>query len=280
MNSTLRKCTLFVAAALAVCGSSFALAGNTTDVSAEESSEKRYYEGEISTYALTLTDTVDFARMEETEFELPYDIPYYSTNLSNGCGAVAGGIIVGYYDKYCENLIADYTTCYESGYYKLQDSTYIPATIQELYTLMNTNVSGAGVSESECMDGLRAYVKNRELSIGFTVVKNASYNFNHTTFKNAINNGRPVLLFCDSVDLVDFSIGDTQVKTYSIQTTTIPHVVVGFGYYQIRYYDESDNNFRTDTYLTVASGWSCNNVGYLKVGDSSWLDSGYAVNIY
>lgn len=281
MKSILRKITCFVTTALTVCCGALGMAANVA--SAEEVSERRYYDvPSISTYANAGdVETVTFTRREETYIGTPNNVPYYySLTLENACGPIGGGIVVGYYDKYFQNLIPDYTNYYAAtGKYRPQDDTYVPAMIQELYTAMGTNVDALGVSEQECLSGLETYVEGQGYSASYTAIKPYNGSFNHTAYQNAINNGEPVLLFCDSVELIDSDSGDTQDEFITTQVSS-DHIIVGFGYRILKYYDENDNNFRTDTYLKVASGWDFNNMGYVRINEDSWLDSAYVVDIY
>ncbi len=278
-----KKCTCVVATLLLVAGGAFGAPANAPSVAkAEETYEGRYYDAPIvSTRAAGDVETVTFHHKSETYTVTPNNVPYYySHTLSNACGPIGGGIVVGYYDKYYQNLIPNYTNYYPAtGKYRPQDSTYVPAMLQEMYTAMQTNVVAPGVSEGECLDGLEAYVEGKGYSISYTTVKTISSSFNHTAYQNAINNGQPVLLFCDSVVLKSLASGETQDRTVVMQESQ-DHIMVGFGYQKIKYYDANNNNFRTDTYLKVASGWDYNDLGYIKINDDSCIDSAFAVDIY
>ena len=280
MKSILKKLTCFVAALMAVCGSAVSLTTNTA--SADEALEGRYYDKPVvSTRAAGDVETVNFARVDNIYIQTPNRVPlYYHDTLQNACGPIGGGIIVGYYDKYFQNLIPNYTNYYTaSGKYRPQDSTYVPAMIQSMYTLMQTNVVAPGVSESECLDGLESYVEGKGYSISYTAVKPYNGAFSHTAYQNAINNGEPVILFCDTVQLLQISENDTYNRIIVAQESQ-DHIIVGFGYQIYRYYNTSGTNFRTDIYLAVATGWNINNIGFVKINDDSWLDSCFAVDIY
>ena len=283
MKSTMKKSTCLVATLLLLVGSAFSAPTNVANAAAEEVSyEGRYYDvPSVSTRAAGDVETITFAQKDDQYIGLPNNVPYYySNNLTNACGAVGGGIVVGYYDKYFQNLIPNYTNYYTAtGKYRPQDSTYVPAMIQSMYTLMQTNVVAPGVSEQECLDGLEAYVEGKGYSISYTAVKPYGGSFNHTAYQNAINNGQPVILFCDSIVLVELDSGEMQDETIVMQESQ-DHIIVGFGYEVIKYYDVYNRNFRTDIYLKVASGWDPNKLGYIKINDESWLDSGFAVDIY
>ena len=280
MKSILKKLTCFVAALMAVCGSAVSLTTNTA--SADEALEGRYYDKPVvSTRAAGDYENISYANKESTYIQTPNRVPlYHHGTLENACGPIGGSIVVGYYDKYFQNLIPNYTNYYTAtGKYRLQDSTYIPALIQEMYTMMQTNVVAPGVSESECLDGLEAYVEGKGYSISYTAVKPYNGTFNHTAYQNAINNGQPVILFCDTVQLVQASEYDTYDQI-GIAQESQDQIIVGFGYHIYRYYNASGTNFRTDIYLAVATGWYPNNIGFVKINDDSWLDSGFAVDIY
>lgn len=281
MKSTMKKCTCFVAAALAVAFGGIGL--TPKKASADEASERRYHDAPMISTCASAGDYEDiyFARKEVTYVGTPNNVPYYYSNtLSNACGAVAGGIVVGYYDKYFQELIPGYTNYYTAtGKYRPQNDTYIVPMMAELYDLMQINVVAPGVSESECLDGLEAFVEEQGYSIDYTAVMPYGSSFDHEDYQDAVSAGEPVLLFCDSVTLCEIFIRDTNDRV-SVSQVSQDHIVVGFGYQIVQYYDENDNNFRTDTYLKVASGWNPNNMGYLKINDDNWLDSAFAVDIY
>ena len=280
MKSILKKLTCFVATLVAVCGSAVNLTVNTAY--ADQALEGRYYDKPVvSTRAAGDVETVNFASVDNIYIETPNRVPlYYSNTLENACGPIGGGIVVGYYDKYFQNLIPNYTNYYPAtGKYRPIDNTYVPAMLQEMYTAMQTNVVAPGVSESECLDGLEAYVEGKGYSISYTAVKPYNGTFSHTAYQNAINNGQPVILFCDSVQLLVISENDTYNRIIVAQESQ-DHIIVGFGYQIYRYYDVNGNNFRTDTYLTVASGWNPNDIGFVKINDEGWIDSAFAVDIY
>ena len=279
MKSILKKLTCFVATLVAVCGSAVSLTANTA--SADQTVEGRYYDKPVVSRAAGDVETINFASIDNVYIETPNRVPLYDSNtLENACGPIGGGIVVGYYDKYFQNLIPNYTNYLTTtGKYRPQDSTYVPAMLQEMYTLMQTNVIAPGVSEDECLDGLEAYVEGKGYSIRYRAVKPYNGTFSHTAYQNAINNGQPVILFCDTVQLVQASEYDTYNQIIVAQESQ-DHIIVGFGYQIYRYYNASGTNFRTDIYLAVATGWNLNKIGFVKINDDGWLDSGFAVEIY
>ena len=230
-------------------------------------------------------ETINFTDREEEYIETVNGVPTYSTTseLSNACGAVAGAIIVGFYDKYYTDLIDGYASSFaSSGKYKSADKTYIPALISKLYTLMRTNVDDVGVSESDCLSGLKSYVESTGHAIDYSSVKTAS-KLNENNYKNAIEANKPVLIFSKQTEVYNFIMSDTYAE-FSSTTVNGNHIFVGYGYYQIKYYNGS-TNFRTDTYIKVASGLAQQSTGYLKVSSTvdsnagKWFDNGYVVSV-
>lgn len=275
MKSILKKCIYPVVASVVLCASVVSMPLSMADAE----TEKRYYDAPSFMYASESNEIINFSRKEEELVELPYAVPvYFSNTLSNACGAIAGAMIVGFYDKYYEDLIPNYVSYYTAnGRYRRPDSTYIPALMQNLYTLMQTNVVDVGVSVSECLSGLQQYVVSKSRNITYTDIKSTT--FNETAYKNGLSNLKPSLLFCSGANLYQIRTGDTQDEVLYALTSN-SHIVVGTGYYKVRYYNSNNINFRTDTYLIVSTGWQVNSVAYMKANDTSWLDDGYVVNIY
>lgn len=268
-------CVLAAFLTLATCG------GLSSVNAKADNSEKRYYDDTPVSPRITVVERIDYTRKEEEVYELPNLVPkYYENTLANVCGPVAGGIVVGYYDKYFENLIPNYTAYYPAtGKYKRNDSTHIPALMQSLYTLMRTNVDDVGVSEADCLNGLRSYVQGKGESLSYSSIMNSSNTvLNTSAYISSIQAQKPVLLFCNTITLYTLYLSDG-FDELAIEYTANSHIAVGYAYYVVRYYN-GNTNFRTDTYLEIATGWQIPHYGYLKISSTEWLDAGYSVTIY
>lgn len=236
-------------------------------------------------YSSSDTETINFTSRELDSNTTVSNVPlYYQTSdLGNACGATAGAIIIGFYDRYYQELIPNYSSYLEVvNRYLSNDNTYIPALMQELYTLMRINVDAPGVSMPDCMDGLNEYVSDKNRTFSYTNVK-SSDGINLNSYIASIDANKPVILFNGSTDIYKISHGsnsDTLVKS----TISNNHVYVGYGYSIISYYN-SNGNFRTDTYLIVACGLSTLTTGYLRVSSTAttvsndWSLYGYSVSI-
>lgn len=231
------------------------------------------------------SETVYFTSRESEYTETTNGVPLYylSGNLTNGCGAAAGAIVVGFYDKYYENLIPDYTAYFPAtGKYKINDNTKVPALMSELYNLMRINVDDVGVNETDCLNGLRSYVQSKNLTVNYSSIKSSSQ-FSLSAFSSAINSNKPVLLFSEANTVCIFTnTSDREIITKSIISEN--HIYVGYGIHTVRYYN-GNVNFRTDTYIRVATGWDITNNGFILVSSTastvknSWFVNGYAVTI-
>ena len=271
-----KKLVSFVAAIMALTVVSSSSVSVFATAHAEE--EKRYYDVQPIASATINEDLVTYTSVEQTSVRLTGGMPiYYTTTLTNACGPVAGSIIVGYYDKYFADLIPNYSTIYAaSGKFRMMDSTYIPNLQQQLYTAMRTNVDDVGVSESDCLNGLKSYVQGKGSSLSYTSLKGAT--FNENGFINAMSALEPVLLFCNSVTLYDIFVTEDDTSISQIGQST-NHIMVGGGYLKLKYYNGT-NNFRTDIFIEARTGWLTNSLGYVKLEDASWIDSAYRVSIY
>jgi len=211
------------------------------------------------------------------EYFIPYLAPMYSgvSGLTNCCGAVAGAIIVGYYDKYYPNMIEGWDSYYSSGRYRLQNSTYVNPLITELYTLMRTNVDDVGVSEDDFVNGLETYIEGQGYNI--TMQDALGSSLNYEACKTAIDNNKVIALLSNPANVYDMSIVN-EYDTVSSYYVNSGHIMVACGYRDVCYYDENGNMFRNDKYLYVCTGLDTLTGAYYKVNPHS-LNAAYIVNI-
>lgn len=241
--------------------------------------EGRYSsDSNIMPYAAVSSETVSYTSKEETYEETAYGMPIYyqSSQLPNSCGPTAGAIVVGFYDKYYEELISDYDPCLSTGRYKRADKVYIPQLMSELYTLMRTNIDDVGVSKSDCLSGLRSYVRQQNRAITYNSVF-SSKRVSEASFVSAIHNNQPTLLFCRKMDLYLVSTGiNSDILSKSAYVGA--HVAVAYGIYTVKYYN-GNNNFRTDKYIKINTGFSEVPSGYLRLEDNDWCNDALSVSI-
>lgn len=248
---------------------------------ASADTDLRYYYPDRETRDTYTSEVIPCTNMIETETVTQYRMPlYYATGeLTNCCGPVGGAIVVGFYDRYYPDLIAGWTPYYPAtNRYKRADTTYVPAVMRELYTLMRTNVDDVGVSQADCKAGLQQYFSSKNRSLSYSSIESNSA-FNYDLYKQAINANKPVLLFCNNVTISKPSFSQqNQNTTFAHQSIPGGHIVVGYGYSTINYYS-GNTVTRTDHFILVSSGRSSLPDAYINVGSTSWLVDGYAVTV-
>ncbi|MDE6618668.1 MAG: hypothetical protein K2K13_06560 [Clostridiales bacterium] len=269
MNKTnrIKTCALLLLC-LPFCGGWTSAPNNQTD-------DDRYVGVElIATYASS--ETISYVSKQVVEdITTANGTPRYFavSGMQNGCGAVAGGIIVGFYDKYYGNLIPNWDSYYSTGRYKGQDGTYVQTLLFDLYNRMQTNVVAPGVSQDEFKNGLQSYVVDQGYNLQYTSLGTGN-NFNYSTFKTAISNNEATVLFVQPSNLYSLQTvgGEDHLISSNLSGN---HVMVAYGYYEVKY--TLSNGTRTDKYLYVATGLSGSSTAFYKVG--SYVDAAYKVTI-
>lgn len=252
------------------------LVGAWSAASAEQATaETRYTGGQaISTYA---TETIAYTTKTVVEdIATANDAPYYTSidGLTNSCGAVAGAITVGFYDKYYPNLIPGWNSAYSSGRYRNQDGKYIPELMRDLYVKMQTNSTGAGVTQNEYKNGLINYINGQGYSVSFDSIGSGT-NIDYGSLKTSIQNNRVVTLFVNPSNVYAITMG-SGVDTIDSSYIAGNHILIAYGYYEVRY-NLAGGGTKTDTYLKVSTGIQNLTDRFYKVG--SYVEAAYTVKI-
>lgn len=230
------------------------------------------------------SETINYNRKEIISYKINESFPdYYNTNTSinNTCANVAGANIIGFYDRYYDDLIPNYTT----GIQRANGYTYYPMTLNAdkkqsviniLYNTMETNTKSDGTSKDDCIKGLRNYVQVQGRSINYTSVM-ANGLFNLDKFDNELRNGNPVMFFLSGYNFV--SITDTGSQAIIDKSIYMGnHIVVAYGYQKINYYNTNNNLVKSNTYIEVSTGIK-NVKGYYLLNNGGNMDAAEAVTI-
>lgn len=239
----------------------------------------RYYTVETVARSVT-SETIPCTSINETETVTQYRMPLYTAtgDLTNCCGAVAGSIIVGFYDRYYPDLIPNWTPYFSNNMYKYADTTYVPAVMEELYVLMRTNVDDVGVSQYDCRDGLQEYFNDRGRNLSYSSIETSSQ-FNYQLYKQAIQANKPVLMFCTELTISFLVYSNSQsAAVFTHQDISGAHIIVGYGYTTVNYYN-GDTIFRSEEYLLVSTGRDGFTDAYVNISSTDWLVDGYAVTV-
>ena len=197
---------------------------------------------------------------------------YFSTNssLTNSCAPVTGTNVCGFYDRWFPNLVPNYTTCYVSGSYVVYPAISgepIQTCISTLYSLMGTNVGGAGTTQSGFQNGLVQYFTNQGYSLSYQSIKTSSTNINLNALKQAVQNDNVAVLSFTKFNFVTTLVYDENSVDVYKDYYNAGHMLMVNGYKTVAYYKDGVN-FRTDTYLYSSSGFGSGITGYVLLGDN------------
>lgn len=235
--------------------------------------------GEQAIFTAAGNEVINYTRKEEKYTETSAGAPLYYqlTDYPNSCGAVGGAIIVGFYDRYYTDLIPNFDPMTPKGTYKRNDRVYVPQLMGELYALMRTNVDDVGVSQTDCLNGLKTYMQNHGRSISYSNVL-TSNRIDELAYTNALNSNKLSLLFCKKLDINYINDSVSNVDEIGVWTLNGAHVAVAYGLLEIKYFYQN-GLFRTDKYLNVAIGLSEEISGYIKLNANDWLNAAYIVTV-
>lgn len=237
-----------------------------------------YCDDGIMLLATTNSVTVNYEDKNENTFRMALKHPNYtySANTSD-CACIAGANVLGFYDRYDEDLIPNH----KSGdlllgkyIYKSQD-TYIYDLIRQLYDYMGTDSTGTTVTEFK--NGMITYCNMKGKSISFSsCIKNNK--FDYSVAKTYMEANQPVVLFCSGYNVADISLNEKSDKINYYESSA-NHVMVGFGYQETNYTLSTFANISYQ-YLMVASGTISKANGYFDINYKTNINDAYAINIY
>ena len=263
---------LLAIAVVAVIGGS-CLCGN-----AITHKETTYCDDGIMLLAETNSVTVNYENKDENTFSMALQHPYYTYSPSSaGCACVAGGNVLGFYDRYDEELIPNHTsgTLFMGQFiYSIQD-TYVYEVIRQLYTDMGTTSEGTTVTEFK--NGMTTYCNRKGKTITFTSCMKSG-KFDYSTAKSYMEANQPVVLFCSGYNVADLWYYD-QYDRISYYESTGNHVMVGFGYQDVSYTLSNSTNVLYQ-FMAVASGVGTKSSGYFDINYKTNINDAYAINIY
>lgn len=225
------------------------------------------------------TENVSFVTRTETNYSIVGGLPdYMGVEGGNSCANIAGGIIIGYYDRYYENLIPNYQVYIKLGsafVYKSM-SGEVAEVIQRLNSLMGTTSGGTTFSGFQA--GMKSYVQSQGYTYSSSsVMTNGSFDF--SKFEIAVTNNIPVAIFLSNYSLLKSIRTETNYDVIKSYNSSISHTVIACGYMVNTYYDANDNVISNRKYLKVASGFADYGIGYLNLNSFSTVDNAIAITI-
>lgn len=225
------------------------------------------------------TETITYATRSETLYSIESDLPeYMGVEGGSNCANIAGGTVIGYYDRFCENLIPDFQS-YELfyGYVFYKGVTVeVANTLKELNSLMGTTSGGTTFSGFQA--GMNSYVKSHGYTYGSTsLMTNGVFDFGK--YEQAVKTNKPVALFYNYYTITSVSTPSEGKDNIYYSCKSASHVVVGCGYKIHTYYDANGKVLTTRTYLKAASGFSFEGICYFNISNYSKIDNAIAITI-
>lgn len=242
----------------------------------EAETEPRYVD--VDVVSTISGENIYYTSRDVTNVTTDGGAPSYFNNqgLPNCCGPIAGTEIVAFYDKYYPNLIKGWDSYYPAtGKYQFQVSEYTDPVLFGLYDLMKCNVEDHGVSEADFKSGLQTYFKNQGYNLSYQSATSGG-KLNYDTCVSAVNNNKVIVLFTQPGKLYEITeySGYNTLNEYNV---TGNHIMIAFGYVQIKYYNNGVN-FRTERFVKVASGIGLVLNAFYKINSDN-LDAAYVVNV-
>ncbi len=224
------------------------------------------------------SESISYARKESDEYSIKYDLPDYTVSANKtSCASTAGTILIGYYDRYNEDLIPNFTVYNQIGVlFKYKSLTFETVAVNdELYDLMETDVGGAGTTFKGFQKGMQTYVANH----GYTYATTSIGTIDLEKYKQSVKSGKPVTLFLVNFSFLKGRIGTSTRDDIRTHYIAVPHVSVGCGYMIDTYYNEKNEQIAQRTYLKVASGLFEYGISYLCLDGKSKIEQAISVSI-
>ena len=225
------------------------------------------------------TFQIPYNTREYSEFDLAIFYPTYTFAPTAGsCAPIAAANIVGFYDRYDENLIPNHKSGNLVGEwyaYYVEDSAVV-SVIRELHSLMGTTAT-TGTTEKQFLDGLESFCKSKGKTMGiFSCMSAGSFSFSKAQ-SYIENSNMPIVLFLSGYNVGYMSEAD-HADAYSYYKSNANHVMVGFGYATYIYH--TSDGTMTKNYFNVASGISGNSSGIYDISLSTKINDALAIRIY
>lgn len=286
MTHSLRKIITITLCIL--LGTVFAVTAYGMSFSAEAAAESVVYYGDESASLLSsssTTETINYASKSEDSYTINAYFPnFYNTDnsLTNACANVAGANVIGFYDRYYDELIPGSTAGMAMGstyvYYPMGvNSSEKQSVINALYVSMGTNTIESGTSQNQFHTGFTSYVTGKGRSVIYTsAVSGGTLNWESAT--SYIDNDKPVMLYLTGYNFANRT-QNSGSDVYSKELYTGSHMAVAYGYNKVSYYNASGALIKTVMYFKIATG---QNRGYSLyiVGNNGSLDDAESINIY
>lgn len=226
-------------------------------------------------------ETVDISYTSKTlakSHSLALIYPDYNFSPAVGsCGSIAGGNVIGFYDRFDENLIPNHVsgTVFGNTYIYNMEDTATDQLITTLYEYMGTE--HVGTTEDEFIDGMTRYCTEKGKKISFTSCMSLK-SFNFTSAQQKMESNQPIVLFLSGYNATILTSEDDNNDRIQYYVSDGNHIMIGFGY-KIYNYSTSSGTI-TYNYIDVSTGLSGITRTLFDISYKTKINDALAVNIY
>ena len=213
-----------------------------------------------------------------------YSAPAYlnaNSGFTNACGPITGTNVIGFFDRWYENLIPNFTP----GLFRQEDKyLYLPIVTQEvnsvmleLGSLMKTIEMG-GTTSSNFKNGLKTYVNNQGYSFSYESFYNSAKSVNFNKLISAVEAGKVGVLMCSEYNFVSSISSYSGYVRVAKFNSSYNHMLMVYGY-EVREYYNNGAVIRRDTFLKVSNGSNSGVTGYMLLDDYLTIDEAIIITI-
>lgn len=203
---------------------------------------------------------------------------YTSSPYLSSCACIAGSNVVGYFDRFCPELIPNSEPGYEyMGYYFYYGERDIHfSVVTQLYSDMGTTESH-GTTTAQFLAGMTTYANRAGYNFSYySAMSGTSLNF--SAVKTSMKNNRPVVLFMSGYNVAMMGEEDGY-DSFAYVLSEANHAMVGFGYEDVTY-TYSSGSQENYQFIYVASCLPARASGYFNVNYNTKINDAYSVSIY
>lgn len=235
------------------------------------SASTRYCGG--STFVAT-SEKITYSRKETTsQYTMKGEVPNYNGHVdAPNCANVAGAELIGYYDRFYEELIPDYKT-----YVQIGTMLSYRSMSAEISTVMITLKDYMGTDKGTTFNGFHKGMKKYVEKHSRAYITEDLGNLNFEKYKAAVEANKPVALFLSDYTFYLGTEVQSDGETIESEYSNVAHVVVGCGFKVDTYYNTAGQVIATRTYLRIASGFDVRGLTYLCLDGKSTVD--YATTV-
>lgn len=272
-----------VLGSIALIGTVFAPGVQSADVAAQEENQIYYYDTVYATgdepmpIDMVSTSIPYITKTQTASHLLAISCPNYTyAPAAGGCASTGGGNVIGYYDRFDENLIPDHvsgTPIANTYIYNSQDAA-VKAVIDKLYEYMTGD--GYGATEVDFANGITRYCNEKGKHINFYSCLSKG-KFSYSVTKSYLDRNMPVVLFLSGYSVAEL-LGYENRDVISYDVSTGNHIMVSFGYKEYTY--TTSNGTVNYNFLSVSSGLYYNSSALYDFNFQTTVNDALAIEIY